>query len=562
MNLIHYLNKIPSGRLRSLVGQDICDAIVDYNIYINNLHVNYSEILQNKYGKNILFDKQVFRDLIIYLEDKTIEEIARANKIQGHSSDDKRETIANKNFGYRNYQFSETIVNILGIDKSYYLPDPIVFQDNFEQLLKPNYHLHNYQKNLKDKAIQTLLNPRYTNRMLIHMPTGAGKTKTAMELASDYLRCRSVLGGFDSSNFIIWLAHSKELCDQALETFTNTWRLRGDTQIDIFRLYGDNEYPEDILKAEKAVVFVGFQKFNSMINSSNTLQKRIKARILEKVKLVIVDEAHKSLASTYEKSINLLTQHSAGTQLIGLTATPGRDSDDENAENNHLAYFFNSTKIGLVDDFGIPIPDPIGYLQEMGVLAKIEREELMTDVQIQLTQKQIKDLRIYGDEKLNSILGDLSKNPGRNKLIIDKVKVAVDNGESILIFACNVEHCIILQTLLKANSIESGTILSTTSKTEREESINLFKSNQLKVLINYGVLTTGFDAPNLNTLIIARPTTSIVLYSQMVGRALRGELNGGHATNRLIDLRDNFNLGNESEMFGFYDEIWKNHLTN
>jgi superfamily II DNA or RNA helicase len=358
--------------------------------------------------------------------------------------------------------------------------------------------------------------------------------------------------------YVLWLAHSKELNDQAVETFCNTWRLRGDYNIDMFRIYGDYEYPEKILDSQRAFVFIGFQKFNAMINSKNPLQIKIKNRILEKVKLVIVDEAHKSLATTYSTSINLLTQISRGTQLIGLTATPGRSGDQEDVNNNHLAYFFNSTKIGLVNDIGIEIPDPIGYLQGKGVLAKIDREPLITNVQLKLREKEIKDLKIFGDEKLKKILGNLSKNPTRNKLIIDKVHLAVQNGESVLVFACNVEHCIILQTLLKAIGIDSGSILSTTSKTNRVDSIKKFKNNELKVLINYGVLTTGFDAPNLNTLIIARPTTSIVLYSQMVGRALRGVMNGGHEQNKLIDLIDNFNLGNESEMFSFYDEIWNN----
>ncbi len=556
--LIEYLEKLPSGRLRALVGQDICDAIVDYNIYINNLSVNYAVILHNKYGKNILFDKAVFRELIIYLDDKLINEIALKNIISGKNTEDKRETISGRSFGYKNLTFSESIISILDLDKDYYLPPQLDVTDDFEQILKPNYHLHDYQKNLKDKAVQILLNPNYTNRMLIHMPTGAGKTKTAMELASDYLRCKSVLGGFDNSGYVLWLAHSKELNDQAVETFSNTWRLRGDYNIDVFRIYGDYEYPEEILDSERAFVFIGFQKFNAMINSKNSRQIKIKNRILEKVKLVIVDEAHKSLASTYGASINLLTQTSGGTQLVGLTATPGRSSDQEDANNNHLAYFFNSTKIGLVDDFGIPILDPIRFLQERGVLAKIDREPLITNIQLELSEKEIKDLKVFGDEKLKRILGDLSRNPARNKLIIDRIDLAVKNGESVLVFACNVEHCIILQTLLKAVGIDSGAILSTTSKTDREDSIKKFKNNELKVLINYGVLTTGFDAPNLNTLIIARPTTSIVLYSQMVGRALRGLMNGGHAQNKLIDLIDNFNLGNESEMFSFYDEIWNN----
>ena len=553
-----YLKNITEGTLRELIGQGICDAIVHYNLYINNLQVDYIEILENKFGKNILFEKNVFIKIIIFLNDKKVKEIADYNKIVYRDIDDAREKIINKSFGYRNFDFSMSVINILELDKNKYLPEQIEFEDTFESKIKPNYHLHEYQKNLKDAVIQNLLNTSFTNRMLVHMPTGAGKTKTAMEIASDYLRCKSVLGGHEKNVFVVWLAHSKELCEQALETFQNTWRIRGDYEIDTFKLFGDAEYSDEILKSERAFIFVGFQKFNAMLNSSNELQEKIKNKILQNIKLVIVDEAHKSLASTYEKAINLLSKSSAGVQLIGLTATPGRSSDQADGQNNFLAEFFNSTKIRMIDNFGVPIENPISYLQDLEVLAKIDRFELMTDVQIKLSEQQIKNLKLYGDERLGEILRNLAGNPARNKIIIDKVRELFDNNESILIFACNVEHCIILQTLLKASGIDSGTILSSTSKFERETAIYKFKSGELKVLINYGVLTTGFDAPKLNSLIIARPTSSIVLYSQMVGRALRGPKNGGNIINKLIDLRDNFDLGNESQMFNFYDEIWNN----
>lgn len=556
IELREYLKNIPNGRLRELIGQSICDAIVHYNIYNKNLSFDYVLILQNKFGKNILFDSAVFRDLIVFLDDNNVKAIAEGNQIKFKDFDAAREIISEKSFGYKNQDFSESIIRILKLNKEQYFPAPVEIIDDFEPLINPDFNLHSYQKNLKDKVIQNLLNPSYTNKMLIHMPTGSGKTKTAMEITSDYLRCKPVLGGFDNSVFIVWLAHSKELCDQAVETFSYTWRLRGDYPMDVFKIYGDNEYSEDILTSERAFLFVGFQKFNSLIRSGGALQKKIKQRILEKVKLVIVDEAHKSLADTYEKAINLLTENSAGVQLMGLTATPGRSSAAGENSNNHLAQFFNSTKIGLVNDLGVPIENPIEYLQGLGVLAKIEREELITDVQVKLNESAIKNLKMFGDDKLNQILNDLAVNPARNKLIIDKIKLLLENNESTLIFACNVEHCIILQTLLKADGIDSATILSSTAKIDRENAITSFKSGELKILINYGVLTTGFDAPNLNALIIARPTTSIVLYSQMVGRALRGERNGGHERNKLIDLKDNFGLGTASEMFNFYDEIW------
>ena len=553
-----YLKDITPGNLRKLIGQDICDAIVQYNLYSNNLQVDYIEILENKFGKNILFEREVFKKIIIFLNDQKVKEIADYNKIIYNDIEDAREKIITKSFGYRNSDFSLSIINILELDKNKYFPDQIASQDTFEVKIRPNYHLHEYQKNLKDAVIKNLLNPSLTNRMLVHMPTGAGKTKTAMEIASDYLRCKPVLGGHEKNVFVVWLAHSKELCEQALETFQKTWSLRGDYEIDTYKLFGDNEYSDEILISERAFIFVGFQKFNAMINSQNELQIRIRNKILQNIQLVIVDEAHKSLASTYDNAINLLSRTSAGVQLIGLTATPGRSSDQADGQNNFLAEFYNSTKIGMLDNFGIPIENPIAYLQDLEVLAKIDRVELMTDVQIKLSEQQIMSLKLYGDEKLGEILSNLAGNPGRNKIIIDKVKELFYNTESILIFACNVEHCIILQTLLKGSGIDSGTILSSTSKFEREVAINKFKSGELKVLINYGVLTTGFDAPKLNSLIIARPTSSIVLYSQMVGRALRGPKNGGNAVNKVIDLRDNFDLGNEAQMFTFYDQIWNN----
>ena len=100
-------------------------------------------------------------------------------------------------------------------------------------------------------------------------------------------------------------------------------------------------------------------------------------------------------------------------------------------------------------------------------------------------------------------------------------------------------------------------ILGETNSKIRKQAITDFKSGQLKVLINYGVLSTGFDAPKLNTLIVARPTKSIVLYSQIVGRALRGPANGGNKKNKLITIKDNLLGFPEPDfMFSYWEEFW------
>ena len=78
------------------------------------------------------------------------------------------------------------------------------------------------------------------------------------------------------------------------------------------------------------------------------------------------------------------------------------------------------------------------------------------------------------------------------------------------------------------------------------------------VIVNYGILTTGFDAPNVGAVIIARPTASIVLYSQMIGRGLRGPRVGGKAECNVLDVVDNIaGFGTEAEVYSYFSDYWE-----
>jgi len=554
----YYLDFIPEGIKRGLIGQRVCDAIVMYNLKNENIEVNYSEVLSKKIGNNIFFNKDVCKNIVLFLPNKLIKTLMQQLNLSVTNIEDARSQIIKRKFGYSNADYSLTLLSALNLNPDKHFSQKEIVAPLIDEPIIPHYQLHQYQKNVKDKVIQELLNPSYSDRMLVHMPTGSGKTKTCMEVISDYIRCKSILGGFDKSQFIIWFAHSKELCEQAKTTFASTWKLRGDSTIDIYSIFGDAVISPEILNSEKAILFVGFQKFYSLLNRTDTFSRKIVAKIIDYVKLVIVDEAHKSIATTYQQSIQKLIGNALGVQLVGLTATPGRTNNESAIENIYLAEFFKSKKISLVDDEGIDIKNPISYLQNLQVLAKIEREEVFTDFEIKLQHEQIKELKMFGDAKIDSILKDLSVDPGRNQLIIEKIQSLVIEDLKVLVFACSVGHCLILQTLLNQLDIKSELVLGQTPTKERDLSIQKFKSGDLNVLINYGVLTTGFDAPTLNALVITRPTTSIVLYSQMVGRALRGPANGGNPVNYIIDLKDNFLLGTESEMFNFHNDFWNN----
>ena len=110
--------------------------------------------------------------------------------------------------------------------------------------------------------------------------------------------------------------------------------------------------------------------------------------------------------------------------------------------------------------------------------------------------------------------------------------------------------------IFKKENITSKYVLGSTKKEKRVEAIKDFKDKKLNVLINYSVLSTGFDAPLLNTLIIARTINSKILGSQIIGRALRGVRHGGNKRNNIIVLKDNITGLDPSFLFSYWEEFW------
>ena len=91
----------------------------------------------------------------------------------------------------------------------------------------------------------------------------------------------------------------------------------------------------------------------------------------------------------------------------------------------------------------------------------------------------------------------------------------------------------------------------------RRSNIEKYKNGDIKILINYGVLTTGFDAPRTNTAIIARPTNSLTLFSQMVGRATRGIKAGGNKECDIYVINDALpGFRDMAQAFRHWDDAW------
>ena len=145
-------------------------------------------------------------------------------------------------------------------------------------------------------------------------------------------------------------------------------------------------------------------------------------------------------------------------------------------------------------------------------------------------------------------------------MIIEKIIMESKNEKNkIIVFASSVKTAKKIYTVLKFEGILSACVTQDTNLIERRNSIESFKNEKsnLNIIINYGVLTTGFDAPKANIAIIGRPTQSVTLYSQMVGRVTRGPKAEGTKECKIITVKDKLpGFRDISESFFYWEEIW------
>ena len=113
--------------------------------------------------------------------------------------------------------------------------------------------------------------------------------------------------------------------------------------------------------------------------------------------------------------------------------------------------------------------------------------------------------------------------------------------------------------MLTLEEIPNSLVYGDMSQIERKKAIDDFKNKQcnVNIIINYDVLTTGFDSKNIKCVFITRPTKSIVLYSQMIGRGLRGPLMGGNEECLLIDIDDNLDSFDNETAFIHFNDYWR-----
>ena len=404
----------------------------------------------------------------------------------------------------------------------------------------PAYSLFEHQreavKNLKPLLFDG------DRKAVLHFPTGAGKTRAAMHLVAESLRN-------NDPSLVVWLSSGKELLEQAEEAFKEAWHHLGTRPVNICTMWADLE--PNLGELFDGLLILGLEKawsFSSRTDSDWAL------KLSKHVRLVVFDEAHQSIAKTYKQIAEDLTlDYRCG--LLGLTATPGRTWADIDKDEK-LSDFYSNNKVSLT----VPSRKPIEYLMQNGYLARSNFKTFFSEPGLQLNRTE--ELRISKELEIpEEIVEKLSMSKQYITSILRVVKELLNSGHlRILVFAATVNHAKVLNAVFKVKNIESAVVVGKTSKRERENILREFKSEKKEpmVLINFGVLTTGFDAPKASAAVIARPTKSLVLYSQMVGRVIRGPKAGGTENCDIITIIDP-NLpgfGNIEEAFLNWEDIW------
>lgn len=391
-------------------------------------------------------------------------------------------------------------------------------------------NLHDYQQ-VVSARLRNLLIGNGSRRGYISLPTGAGKTRVAVQTIIETISDGSLDGLGSSGAFsgpILWLADGEELCEQAIDAWSYLWRAAGrrDTQLVLSRFWSSYEMEEEVGGVQ--VVVATWQKIKSRAVSDTSYAWLAEAPI------VIIDEAHGAYTPSYTTILEWLgrSTRERDKPLVGLTATPFRGRRDS-AQSELLLRRFGDN---CLDEgvFGEDLPQV--RLQRDRVLARA-RLEILDGVSIDLSDREVEEFKERGWLAKSAEIR-LGRNEDRTRTIVASIMDKPEDWQ-IVVFAASVENAQTLATLLTLQGRSAASIDQDTSPEDRRVAIERFKSGELKVLTNYAVLSQGFDAPKTDAVYITRPTSSEVRYLQMVGRGLRGPKNGGTEEVLIVNMLDN-----------------------
>ncbi|KAI5958390.1 POL12 [Candida margitis] len=342
---------------------------------------------------------------------------------------------------------------------------------------KEPFQLRDYQQDAANTVLAKLASG--VRKPAVVIATGGGKTVIFSYLIP---HLKPLCDGRGSK--VLVLAHTEELIDQAAKMIRLMHpELKVDVEMRKLKAAPDADVV--VASVQSLVIRKRFEKIDPM-----------------EFKSIIIDECHHAPAITYRKILNYfkaLDQDST-ISVIGFTAT-----------------FMRHDKQALGHIF-----DEIVY--ERSLKSMIQSNELadakISEVKVEMNLDRVATIKNdYDPTSLYSVMKEIDFN---EKIILAYLRLKEETDcKSTLIFCVGVEHCYDLCALFQRYGVNAQYVTGDTSKAERAAIIEDFKSGLIPVLCNVQVFTEGTDMPNIDSLILARPTMSKSLMIQMIGRGLR-----------------------------------------
>ncbi|HCG8411905.1 TPA: DEAD/DEAH box helicase [Vibrio parahaemolyticus] len=322
---------------------------------------------------------------------------------------------------------------------------------------------------------------KHSTPAVIVLPTGAGKSLVIAELA------RLAKGR------VLVLAHVKELVEQNHAKYEG-YGLKGA----IFSAgLGRKE-------TDQQVVFASVQ---SVVRNLDSFKNQFS--------LLVIDECHRvpdDKNSSYQKVITHLRELNPGIKVLGLTATPYRlgmgwiyQYHTRGQVRTEESRFFRDCIFEL----------PIRYLLDENFLTPARMMDAPV-LSYDFSQLKPANTGRYKEAEMDMVIDKAKR---ATPQIVEQIIQYARERKGVMIFAATVRHAQEIHGLLPEG--ETAIVISDTPTPERDAIIQAFKNREIKYLVNVSVLTTGFDAPHVDLIAILRPTESVSLYQQIVGRGLR-----------------------------------------
>jgi superfamily II DNA or RNA helicase len=348
----------------------------------------------------------------------------------------------------------------------------------------------------QDSTVNTILEELEAKgkdfNLLFQLPTGGGKTVIFSEIARRYI--------VRTNEKVLILTHRIELSVQTSRQLT---------AIGVKNKVINSEVKE-IPDQEEFQCFIAMvETLNNRLNDNDNF--------IQNVGMVIVDEAHYN-------SFRKIFQFYENANIIGFTATPLSSNKALPLKDNYNKLIVGESIASLIE--GGYLADADSYTYDVN----LHGLKIGTNGDFTVSSSDV----VYGNYFM------------QEKLLFAYEEVAV--GDKTLIFNSGIDTSLRVEETFKKRGYKIRHLDSTFSDKDRKDVLRWFKETKDAILTSVGILTTGFDEPTVNTIILNRATRSLTLYHQMIGRG-----------SRRLPLKDRFkviDLGNNVRRFG----LWQDYI--